>query len=165
MSQTLGFSVVQKSSAFKNYFATYHLTTALEATQLLPYLSQLRPFLNQFLIAQLVEHHGLKIFPILFAVYRSIHSKRKINQNMFSCQWPSRQSRSRTTLKSLNCCTTCPLSSSPEMRPSSGTLPYQTSITSTILNSTLPNTIHSQMVEAHMQTSLTFSKTRSAQSM
>ncbi len=69
MSQTLGFSVVQKSSAFKNYFATYHLTTALEATQLLPYLSQLRPFLNQFLIAQLVEHHGLKIFPILFAVY------------------------------------------------------------------------------------------------
>ena len=65
----LGFIVDVANSAFTGYFQKTVVTTAYPTNNLELYLGQLQDFIAQYLINEVVQRRGLKVFPILHCIY------------------------------------------------------------------------------------------------
>ena len=65
----LGFAVNVAESAFGGYFQKTVVTTAYPTNSLEAYLTQMQDFVAQHLIHEVVQHRGLKVFPILHCIY------------------------------------------------------------------------------------------------
>ena len=66
---SLQFQTDWKASAFQHFMQAVIVTTTTEATQLDPYLVQLEDFATPFLKVELSRCQGLRVYPILQALY------------------------------------------------------------------------------------------------
>ena len=66
---TLGFVLNVAQSAFDSYFQKTIISSTNQTNNLEMYLGQLQDFLQKYLMDELANHAGLKIFPILHCIY------------------------------------------------------------------------------------------------
>ena len=67
--EPLGFNLQLDSKAFDGYFTSSTITTQIKSHNLEGYLAQLREYLGQYLTREVAQHHGLKVYAILYCIY------------------------------------------------------------------------------------------------